>query len=84
MPSSWRVSVLDIERAPVREGRNAAAKPTRIRARSRSPGKVSGIALSAARNGSSTSAVFLRNGRRWARRMPAKVADTNGEAVGGG
>ncbi len=34
------------------------------------------MVLIAARNGSSTSAVFLRNGRRWARRMPAKVADT--------
>ena len=48
------------------------------------PGKVSGMVLIAARNGSSTSAVFLRNGRRWARRMPAKVADTRGGPVGGG
>ena len=83
MPSSWRVSDAISSRANS-EGRNAAAKPTRIKARSRNPGKVSGIALSAARNGSTTRAVFLRNGRRWARRMPAKVADTNGEAVGGG
>ena len=82
MPSSWRVRCSQISAASSL-GRNAAAKPTRIRARSRSPGKVSGIA-EAARSGSSTSAVFLRNGRRWARRMPAKVADTNGEAVGGG
>ena len=83
MPSSWRVSDAISSRANS-EGRNAAAKPTRIRARSRRPGRVSGMVLIAARNGSSTSAVFLRNGRRWARRMPAKVADTKGEAVGGG
>ena len=27
---------------------------------------------------------LFRSGRRWARRIPAKVADTGGEAVGGG
>jgi len=48
------------------------------------PGQGVGIARKAARNDSTTSAVFLRSGRRWSRRIPAKVAATSGEAVGGG
>ena len=83
MPSSCRVSAAMSSRANS-EGRSAAAKPTSSRARSCSPGKVPGIARKAARNNSTTSAVFLRSGRRWSRRIPAKVADTGGEAVGGG
>ena len=73
MPSSCRVSS-SMSRPAIRW----AAMPRRTdqtRARSRRPGKLSGIALKAARNGSRTSAVFLRNGRRWARRIPAKVAE---------
>jgi hypothetical protein len=94
MPSSCRLSE-PVSSRESSEGRSAAAKPTRIKnrtcgfpcirlARSRRPGKVSGIARNAARNGSTTSAVFFRSGRRCARRIPAKVAETSGEAVGGG
>ena len=75
MPSSWRVRCSSVSPA-ISLGRNAAAKPTSSSARSRSPGKVSGIACMAARSGSSTSAVFLRNGRRWARRDAGKGAPT--------
>jgi len=37
-----------------------------------------------ARSRSSTSAVFLLSGRRWARLMPANVVETTASAVGGG
>ena len=58
MPSSCRVNDPTAGRASS-DGRKAAAKPTRISARSRRPGKVPGIAWTAARSGSSTRAVFL-------------------------
>jgi hypothetical protein len=83
MPSAGRVACSSVS-PEISLGRNAAAKPTSSSARSRSPGSVSGIAWMARSSRSSTSAVFLSSGQRWARLMPAKVVATKAAAVGGG
>ena len=76
MPSSCRVSAAMSSWANS-EGRSAAAKPTSSRARSCSPGKVSG-SPARPRATSTTSAVFSERPAVGAA-DPAKVADTGGE-----